>query len=312
MDQWTPKTYLAELSTEQVNRDSLVLDTLDGQGIARLMNGIDCQVTNAVSQAIPQIGLAIDEISKRLALGGRLFYLGAGTSGRLGVLDASECPPTFGVSHELVQGIIAGGDHALRFAVEGAEDDAGAGRQDLQDRGLNGNDAVVAISASGFAPYCKGALGYAREMGALAVSLCCNTGAALSQFADIALEAPTGAEVLSGSTRLKAGTATKMILNMLSTGVMVRLGKVYGNLMVDMRSSNQKLKDRSVRLVMNALKVERDQAEELLLKAEGNIKAAIVMHESSVSLEDARGALSRADGKVRPAIALAKSEGLPG
>lgn len=312
MDQRTPKEYLAELSTEQVNRDSLMLDTLDGLGIARLMNGIDSQVIHAVSEAIPQIGLAIDEIAKRLASGGRLFYTGAGTSGRLGVLDASECPPTFGVSPELVQGIIAGGDRALRFAVEGAEDDAEAGKQDLLGRGLNGKDAVVAISASGFAPYCQGALRYARETGALAVSLCCNKGAALSKFADIALEAPTGAEVLFGSTRLRAGTATKMILNMLSTGAMVRLGKVYGNLMVDMRSSNQKLKDRSVRMVMHALKVEREAAEELLLKAEGSIKAAIVMHESSVSLEAAIQALSKAGGKVRPAIALTKGENLPG
>ncbi len=296
------REYLAGLTTEQVNSASLALDELDGEGIARLMNGIDEQVLRAVGQALPQIGAAINAIAKRLAAGGRLFYVGAGTSGRLGVLDASECPPTFGVSSELVQGIIAGGDIALRFAVEGAEDDREAGKDDLMCRGLNSRDAVVAISASGFAAYCQGALAYASQVGALSVSLCCNQGAALSKEAVIAIETPTGPEVLSGSTRLKAGTATKMVLNMLSTGAMVLLGKTYGNLMVDLCSTNDKLKDRSVRIVMHALNLNRQEAEAALDSGHGSIKAAIVMHKAQVSLEQAQAALARAGGRVRKAI----------
>lgn len=295
---------MAGLKTEQVNQASLQLDELDGRGIARLMNIIDEQVAQAVAQAVPQIGEAIDAIARRMESGGRLFYVGAGTSGRLGVLDASECPPTFGVPSYLVQGIIAGGDTALRYAVEGAEDNREAGKGDLMQRGLNEKDAVVAISASGFAAYCQGALQYAREVGALPISLCCNQGAALSEEAQIAIEMPTGPEVLSGSTRLKAGTATKMALNMLTTGTMVLLGKTYGNLMVDLCSTNAKLKDRSIRIVMHALQLPREQAEAALENAKGSIKAAIVMHKSQVSLDQAQTALTKAGDRVRKAIVL--------
>ncbi len=295
-------TYLASLATEQTDSRSGALDSLNGSQIAALMNTMDADVTRAVAQALEPIGQAIEGIAERLRDGGRLFYTGAGTSGRLGVLDASECPPTFGVEPTLVQGIIAGGDHALRFAVEGGEDDGQAGAADLRARDLTAADVVVAISASGYAPYCIGALDFARSVGALAISLCCNSGAALSAHADIVIEAPTGSEALAGSTRLRAGTATKMILNMLSTGAMVRLGKVYRNLMVDMRASNQKLKDRAVRIVMSALGLVRAEAESLLEAAEGNVKAAIVMRAGEVSLPRALALLEACGGQTGAAI----------
>lgn len=298
--------YLAALGTEQVNDRSKALDEMNGAQIAQLMNTLDGEVAEAVKAALPQIGSAIDAIADRLLNGGRLIYLGAGTSGRLGVLDASECPPTFSAPPELIQGVIAGGDAALRNAIEGAEDNAQMGRDDLTLRGVSSKDAVCAISASGFAPYCIGALEYAASVGALTISLCCNTGAALSQKAQIAIEAPTGAEALSGSTRLKAGTATKMILNMLSTGAMVRLGKVYQNLMVDMSASNSKLRDRAVRILMHALTLEWDEAEKLCREAEGNLKAAIIMHKTGVSLQEAESALTNSAGFVRKAIRALK------
>ena len=215
------RSYLSELSTEQINAESTSLETMDGQEIAALMNRQDQGVVEAVAQAVPVIGRVIDEIAARFSCGGRLFYTGAGTSGRLGVLDASECPPTFGVPRTMVQGIIAGGDVALRYAVEGAEDNYAQGQEDLKQAAVSRNDVVVAISASGYAPYCVGSLDYARSVGALAVSLACNEHTELARHADLAIEAPTGPEVLMGSTRLKAGTATKMILNMLTTGAMV-------------------------------------------------------------------------------------------
>ncbi len=254
-----------------------------------------------LESALPQIARAIEGIAARLKAGGRLFYLGAGTSGRLGVLDASECPPTFGVDADLVVGIMAGGDGALRNAAEGAEDDGPAAVRDLQARDLRAADAVVAISASGYAPYCRAALDYAREVGALAIALSCNENAPQSAHADIAIEAPTGAEILSGSTRLKAGTATKLILNMLSTGAMVQMGKVYKNLMVDVRATNAKLRDRSVRIVMQATGLERAAAQALLEEA-GGIKTAIVMHEARCPREAAQRALEAADGFVARAI----------
>ncbi|MEG0268812.1 MAG: N-acetylmuramic acid 6-phosphate etherase [Clostridia bacterium] len=294
--------YLAKLPTEQVNDQSIALDTLNGEQIARLMNQQDAQVTLAVEKALPVIGKAIDEIALRFAKGGRLFYIGAGTSGRLGVLDASECPPTFGVPSSMVQGIIAGGDRALRYSVEGAEDSQTQGKQDLVCRELNTTDTVVSISASGYAPYCCAALDYARSIGVLAIALSCNEHTELSAHADLAIEAPTGAEVLMGSTRLKAGTATKMILNMLSTGVMVRTGRVYRNLMVDLSVSNKKLTDRATRIVCHATGVGPEQARKLLEKTEGSVKAAIVMKMTDVSARRAQAALCEAEGWVSVAI----------
>lgn len=296
--------YLANLSTEQVLENSLKLDTMEGPQIAQLMNQADSQAAQAVEQALPQIGKAIEEVAARVKQGGRLIYCGAGTSGRLGVLDASECPPTFGVSPDMVQGIIAGGDRALRHAIEGAEDDALMGRQDMDNLHLMALDTVAAISASGFAPYCIAALEAAREKGALTLSICCNKNARLSQYADIAMEAPTGPEVLSGSTRLKAGTATKMMLNMLSTGVMVRTGRVYQNLMVDMNASNQKLQGRAVRILERATGLPKEEAQALLNRAQGHVKTALVMHKAGCGKQQAEQALGQAEGWVYQAVEL--------
>ena len=293
-----------ELSTEQVNQQSLRLDDMTPLQAATLMNAIDSQASEAVKTALPQIARAVEIISSRLKAGGRLFYAGAGTSGRLGVLDASECPPTFGVEPGLVVGVIAGGDTALRFPIEGAEDSPDLGREDMQKCGLCEKDVLVAISSSGYAPYCVGALDYAREQGAYGVALTCNMNSVISRHADLAIELPTGPEILSGSTRLKAGTATKMALNMLSTLSMVQLGKVYKNLMVDMKPSNTKLNDRAVRIVKYALDLDdRADAEAFLQKAQGNAKAAIVMALSRADYATAVKALEGQNGFVRRAVA---------
>ncbi len=292
----------AILGTEQVNEKSSDLDRMSTLEIVTLMNELDAGALNAVKYALEPIAAAAEQAANRIAKGGRVFYLGAGTSGRLGVLDASECPPTFGVSDQVFIGIIAGGDGALRKAVEGAEDDPQRARADLESRNVNSCDMVVAISASGSAPYCLGALAKAREAGALAVSMCCNTGTPLSALADIAIEMPTGAEVLSGSTRLRAGTATKLALNMISTASMVRLGKVYKNLMVDMNASNAKLRDRAVRITMKALGIDRREAEEALAASGGSIKTAIVMFMTGCGRQAACEALEKANGFVREAV----------
>lgn len=299
---------LERLFTEQADVRSRSLDTLSPLQFVELMNAFDREAAQAVLEAAPAVARAIEAVSGRMERGGRLFYIGAGTSGRLGVLDASECPPTFGVAPDLVQGIIAGGDFALRFAVEGAEDDPDAAPRDLAEKGFGEKDALVAISASGYAPYCIGGLKHARRIGALAVSIACNQGALMSEEADIAIEAPTGAEILSGSTRLKAGTATKMILNMLSTGVMVRLGKVYRNLMVDVRATNEKLKDRVVRIVMNATGLAREKAEALLAACGQDPKTAIVMHETGKPADACRETLDACGGVVSRAIERIRRE----
>ncbi len=292
-----------QLSTEKVNQQSVNLDDMTPLQAAALMNDIDSQAQAAVKAALPQIAKAVEVISPRLRAGGRLFYAGAGTSGRLGVLDASECPPTFGVEPGLVVGVIAGGDTALRFSIEGAEDSPGLGREDMQNRDLCDKDVLVAISSSGYAPYCVGALDYAQEVGAYGIALCCNTDSVLSKHADLAIELPTGPEILSGSTRLKAGTATKMVLNMLSTLTMVQLGKVYKNLMVDMKPSNVKLSDRAVRIVKYALNLgDRAEAETLLQKANGNTKAAIVMALTHADYPSVLKALEEQSGFVRRAV----------
>lgn len=290
-----------QLSTEQVNRMSGNLDTLTSLEYVALMDRIDADVLTAVAQAGAGIAAAIDAIAERMRGGGRLIYMGAGTSGRLGVLDASECPPTFGVSPDLVVGIIAGGDRALRYAVEGAEDRAGLAEADLKRIDLCARDSVIAISASGTARYCFGALDYARSVGALPVCMVCNENAPLIARADIAVVMPTGAEALSGSTRLKAGTATKLALNRISTGVMIRLGKVYRNLMVDMTPTNTKLKDRALRIIMQAVECDRAAAEALYAAADGSAKAAIVMGLTGRPLPEASDALRAHEGRVREA-----------
>ena len=290
------------LPSEQTDTRSESLDKMSPLEFVVLMNQFDREAAAAVHEALPDIARSIERIANRIRDGGSLFYLGAGTSGRLGVLDASECPPTFGVEPDLVRGIIAGGEQALRHAVEGAEDNADAAGIDLRRAGFTRADAVVAISASGYAPYCIGGLRYARSIGALTVSVACNRSALISAEAEIAIEAPTGAEILSGSTRLKAGTATKMILNMLSTGVMTRLGKVYGNLMVDLRATNAKLRDRIVRIVMNATSLDRLAAEALLSECGQEPKTAIVAHETNRTPDACRQALAEHGGVIALAI----------
>lgn len=297
------------LSTEEFNPKSELLDQMSTLEIVTLMNTLDATVIEAVRQALPQIAETAEEAARRIAVGGRLFYVGAGTSGRLGVLDASECPPTFGVSPETVIGIMAGGNAALCNAAEDAEDDAALGKQDLRDQALCSQDVVVAISASGSAQYCIGALQYAAAVDAFPVAICCNSGALLSSYARIAIEMPTGAEVLSGSTRLRAGTATKLVLNMISTAAMVRLGKAYGNLMVDVQPSNVKLRNRAVRIVMKACKLTEPEAEALLRTAGGNPKRAIVMKLAGTTADAAEYALEQTGGFVRAAIAKIKKEG---
>ena len=297
----------SNLTTEQTNALSEGLDEMDALSIVTLMNTADAEVCLSVRKALPDIARAVEAISARMKKGGRLFYLGAGTSGRLGVLDASECPPTFGVSPDTVIGLIAGGDGALRTAVEGAEDNSDLAKEDLKAKGLTCLDSVVAISASGTAAYCMGALEYARSTGALCISLCCNAAAPLHSAADIPITVVTGPEILSGSTRLRAGTATKMVLNMLSTAVMVLEGKCYRNLMVDMNASNKKLRDRSIRMVIKACSVSRPEAEGLLEASGGSNKTAIVMHESNASREEAEKALLETGGFTRRAISLLKS-----
>ena len=292
------------LSTEQVNEQSKNLDILSPLEAAKLMNRMDRQAADAVEQALPQIAEAVEKIAARMKAGGRLIYIGAGTSGRLGVLDASECPPTFGTDEGLVVGLIAGGDYALRHAVERAEDKPELAVEALKEIGFNAKDVLVSISASGYAPYCVGGLDYARSLGALTVGLSCNRDAIQSRHADIAIEMPTGAEILSGSTRLRAGTATKMALNMLTTLTMVQLGKVYGNLMVDMRPTNQKLQDRAIRIVQKALEIEDKAEADALLESSGrDVKTAIVMRSRGVDREKAREALEQNEGFVRRAQA---------
>lgn len=291
-----------DLSTEQVNEQSKNLDMLTPLEAARLMNQMDRQAAEAVEQALPQIAEAVEQIAARMKEGGRLIYIGAGTSGRLGVLDASECPPTFGTNEGLVVGLIAGGDYALRHAVEKAEDRPELAVEALKEISFCEKDCLVGISASGYAPYCVGGLDYARELGALTIALSCNKDAIQSQHAQIAIEMPTGAEILSGSTRLRAGTATKMALNMLTTLTMVQLGKVYGNLMVDMRPTNQKLQDRAIRIVQKALDIEdKTEADALLESAGRDVKTAIVMRSAGVTKEKAQEALRVNGGFVRRA-----------
>lgn len=292
------------LVTEQICPESTDIDTLSPYDAAVLMNQIDRQAALAVEKALPAIGRAVEEIVKRMKAGGRLIYMGAGTSGRLGVLDASECPPTFGVDSGLVMGIMAGGDRALRHSVEDAEDHPEYGEAMLRELALTEKDCVVGISASGYAPYCVGGLIYAKKTGAFAIALTCNENAALSAYSDLAIEMPTGPEVISGSTRLKAGTATKMALNMLSTLTMVQLGKVYRNLMVDMRPSNQKLQDRAIRIVQRALDgISREEAQRWYAAAGEDIKTAIVMKNTGADAAAARQALASQGGFVRKAIA---------
>lgn len=263
------------IKTEMRNENSRHIDRMTTSDMMHLMQEENLNAVRAIESELDQIGKAVDAVSERLMNGGRLFYIGCGTSGRLGVLDASECPPTFGVSPDVVIGIIAGGDSALRRAAEGAEDSAPAAVRDLSGYELCEKDAVVGISAAGGAAYVLGGLRYAKEQGALTVALSCNEGCPIEEIADISIHPDTGAEVITGSTRMKAGSAHKMILNMISTGVMVRLGHVYENLMINLRPSNIKLRARMIRIVSDILCVEEDEAERLLVENDFNIRKTV-------------------------------------
>lgn len=288
--------------TEQPNPRTSDIDQLSALEIVTRMNDEDATVATAVRQALPEVAKAVDGIAERLGSGGRLFYVGAGTSGRLGVLDAAECVPTFSVESELVQGIIAGGEEALVHPIEGAEDDKNAARAELLARGLWERDAVVGIAASGRTPYVLGALEIANEIGSLTVGVACNVPSPVLEIAQIAIGVPVGPEVIAGSTRLKAGTAQKMVLNMLSTATMIKLGKVYGNLMVDVKVTNVKLRERARRLVATIAEVSEDEAAKLLEQAHNEVKTAIVVQRRSVTPEEARKLLKQAGGRLREVL----------
>lgn len=288
--------------TEEVNKNTSKIDMMDTIDILKHINEEDKTVALAVERELEDIAKAVDQIAARLKAGGRLFYFGAGTSGRLGVLDASECPPTFGVDSELVTGIIAGGDVALRDAVEGMEDDKDQGYEDAKEAGVSEKDAVIGISASGGAPYVKGVLDLALDMGALAIAMSNVKEPYIGQDANIVISPVTGPEVIAGSTRLKAGTSQKMVLNMISTGVMIKLGKTYGNLMVDVRPTNIKLRKRAVNIVRLATDVTEEVALLKLDESDWNPKLAIIMILTNSDIGEARERLESAEGFVSKAI----------
>ena len=294
---------LSTLITEQRNPYSMEVDRLSALEIVTLMNTEDKQVPLAVERVLPQIAQAVEAVVKAFQCGARLVYLGAGTSGRLGVLDASECPPTFGVHNEMVKGIIAGGEPAIRYPVEGAEDNSNAAVTDLQAIDFNAKDVLVGIAASGRTPYVLSALGYAKQLGAITVSIASNPNSPMAQTADIAIDTLVGAEVLTGSSRLKSGTAQKLVLNMISTASMILLGKCYENLMVDVQASNEKLKARAVRIVMQATECDKTIAEQTLTIAEQNAKLAIMILLSGLEKDEARALLEKEKGRLRKALA---------
>lgn len=292
---------LSQLLTEARNPATEDLDELTSLELVQTLHACDHEAVAAVTAELPRIARAVDGIVSRLEEGGRLFYLGAGTSGRLGVLDASECPPTYNTPPEMVQGIIAGGDTALRNSIERAEDDPEQGLHDLQERGFSGKDALVGIAASGRTPYVLGGIEYGRKLGALTIGLSCVPGSPVSRIAELAITPATGPEPVTGSTRMKSGTATKLVLNMLSTGVMVRLGYVFGNLMVHVQPTNEKLRDRATRIIATVTGQEYDRAGALLQQA-GAVNTAIIMGKLGVDREAAEGKLRAAGGRLRQAL----------
>ncbi|HGE6024292.1 TPA: N-acetylmuramic acid 6-phosphate etherase [Vibrio cholerae] len=293
---------LSHLVSEGRNPDTMDIDLLSSQEIVERLNQQDKQVPLAVEAVLPQIAQAVDKITAAFKQSGRLIYLGAGTSGRLGVLDASECPPTFGVSDQMVIGLIAGGKEAMFTAQEGAEDNATLGAHDLQQIDFSSKDVLVGIAASGRTPYVIGALEYANDLGATTIALSCNPDSPIAEIAQIAISPVVGPEALTGSTRLKSGTAQKLVLNMLTTASMIRLGKSYQNLMVDVRATNRKLIARAVRIVMQATDCQREEAEALLKESHNNAKLAILMHLTGMNYEQATAKLSQSDGFLRRAM----------
>lgn len=293
---------LENISTEQRNEASFGIDRASTLEMIRLIHEEDRKAVDSISPVLPRIGEAIDEIAQRMRRGGRLIYVGAGSSGRLGVLDAAECPPTFGTSPEQVIALIAGGSEAMFRAREGAEDSAEDGARDLKATGVCETDSVVGIAASGRTPYVVGALRFARSRGALAVAVACSQDSPIEKIADIAIVPLPGPEVITGSTRMKAGTAEKLILNMISTGVMIRLGKVYENLMVDVSASNEKLRERARRIVMEATGCTREESIRSLDAAGGSAKLAILMIKSGASADVAKKYLDEAEGNLARTI----------
>ena len=293
---------LSTLITEQRNPNSMHVDSLSALEIVQLMNEEDKQVPLAIEKCLPQIAQAVECIVAAFQQGGRLVYIGAGTSGRLGVLDASECPPTFGVSPEMVKGIIAGGERALRHPIEGAEDSKTQAVVDLQTIQFSSKDVLVGIAASGRTPYVIGALEYAKSLGSVTVSITSNPNSAMANIVDIAIDTVVGPEVLTGSSRLKSGTAQKLVLNMLTTASMILMGKCYQNLMVDVQASNEKLKARAIRIVMQATDCDKALAEETLKLADQNAKLAIMMILSGLDRAQAEALLEKHHGKLQLAL----------
>ena len=293
---------LSTLITEQRNPNSMNVDSLSALEIVQLMNEEDKQVPLAIEKCLPQIAQAVERIVSAFQQGGRLVYIGAGTSGRLGVLDASECPPTFGVSPEMVKGIIAGGERALRHPIEGAEDSKKQAVVDLQTIQFSSKDVLVGIAASGRTPYVIGALEYAKSLGSVTVSIASNPNSAMANIVDIAIDTVVGPEVLTGSSRLKSGTAQKLVLNMLTTASMILMGKCYQNLMVDVQASNEKLKARAIRIVMQATDCDKALAEETLKQADQNAKLAIMMILSGLDRAQAEALLEKHHGKLQLAL----------
>lgn len=296
------KLNLSKLTTESRNQNTLNIDKVSTLEMVKMINEEDKKVANAIEIELPQIAEAIDGIVERMQKGGRLIYIGAGTSGRLGILDASECPPTYGVSEELVQGLIAGGQEAIFRAKEGAEDSKELAVLDLKYKHLNENDTVVGIAASGRTPYVIGGLEYANEIGALTISVTCNADSQVAKEAKIAISPVVGAEVVTGSTRLKSGTAQKLVLNMLSTGSMIKMGKVYGNLMVDVKATNEKLVERSKKIVCEATGVSFKEAETVLNETDFDVKLSIFMILSNLEKEEAKVILEMNNGYIAKAL----------
>lgn len=293
---------LGQLNTEAIDSRFSKIDTLSTLDLLKLFNDSDKSVAEEVARVLPKVAEAITEITRRMESGGRLIYVGAGTSGRLGVLDASECIPTFSLQDGLVIGLIAGGDTALRTGIEGAEDVLEGAIEDLKKLSFSKKDSLVGIAASGRTPYVVGALQYAKEVGAGSIALSCNLNSELSKYADIAIEVDTGAEILAGSTRLKAGTAQKLVLNMISTVSMINLGKTYGNLMVDLQVSNIKLRDRAIRIIQAATSCDVKRAQEALQESKDQVKVAIVMILLDSSAEKALELLKASGSRVRVAL----------
>jgi N-acetylmuramic acid 6-phosphate etherase len=292
---------LRDLLTEAQNPASAAIDELSTIDMLRVINTADQDVAIAVQCELPNIARAVEAIVASIESGGHLFYTGAGTSGRLGVLDASECPPTFNTPPDLVQGIIAGGDRALRHPIERAEDDPEQGKQDLIAHHFAQNDVLVGIAASGRTPYVLGGIAYARSLGAITIGLSCTPDSDLARASEIAITPAPGPEIVTGSTRMRAGTATKLVLNMLTTGAMIRLGYVYGNLMVNVQPTNEKLVDRARRIISSVAAVSHEEATHLLNEA-GSVRAAIVMHKLNLTRPAAEAKLAAAHGRLRVAL----------